>query len=89
MATNSTESVLANAKKALESANKFTSNVEGRKPSMFAPKGEAKAASSDYSHARSARKEAGHEFMGVRSDQAPELNAALKSREDARKALEQ
>jgi hypothetical protein len=79
---------LAGARKVLEGAN--NSNVSP-KASPYAPKPQPKpaAASSDYSHARSARKEEGHEFMGVSSNQAPELNAALKSREDAKKELDQ
>lgn len=77
-----TPNALASAKAALEKANNFTSNVTGGKPNALAPKSEQK---SGYSHAREAR---GGEFMGIRSDEAPELNAALKTREDAKKALQ-
>jgi hypothetical protein len=82
MATNPTATALANAKKALESANKFTASVTGGKPNAFAPKEKT-----DYSHAHEARK--APEFLGVRSDEASELNTALKTREDAKKALDQ
>ncbi len=90
MGTNPTVAALAGAKKALESANKFTRSVTGGKPDVFAPKPEVKAKpeTTDYSRARAARKGEG-EFLGVRSNEAPELNIALKAREDAKKALEQ
>jgi hypothetical protein len=86
--TNPAAAVLAGAKKALDNANKFTSGVTSGKPSAFAPKAESKAQPerTDYSHAREARK--APEFMGVRSDEAPEINTALASREQAKKALE-
>jgi hypothetical protein len=84
----STSQALANAKKALDSANKFTNSVTGGKPNAFS-----------YSAAHTARKaeasapahkaEPSKEFMGVRSNEAPELNAALQAREDAKKALDQ
>jgi len=85
------------AKKALDSANNFTADVTkqaGNKTDPFhkaasspaSPKPKPKPAT-DYGHARSARKEG--EFMGVNSDQGPELNTALKQRDDAKKALEQ
>ncbi len=82
---------LANAKKALDSANNFTKSVTGGKPSAFAAKPEAKAQpeKTDYSHARDARTSAGHEFLGVRSDEAPDIKSALDNREQAKKALEQ
>jgi hypothetical protein len=79
---------LEGAKKALESANRFTSSVAGGKPNAFAPKPEVKKPErSDYSHVRETRKTP--EFMGVRSDEAPEINTALAARETAKKALEQ
>lgn len=86
----STPNVLAGAKKALENANNFTKSVTGGKPNAFAPKAESKpqAAKSDYSHARDARKSGG-EFLGVRSDEAPDIKSGLESREAAKKALEQ
>ena len=85
----STANVLANAKKALENANKFTGSVTGGKPSAFTPKPGPKAqpAKADYSHVREARK--APEFLGVRSDEAPELNTALQAREEAKQALQQ
>lgn len=82
MATNPTAAALANAKKALADANKFTHSVTGDKPNAFAPK-------TDYSHVREARKAAPSEFMGVRSDAAPELKSALDQREATKKALDQ
>lgn len=86
MSTNpSTTAALAGAHKALDSANKFTKSVTGNQPNAFAPKDKPKT---DYSHAREARKAPG-EFMGIRSDEAPEINVAIKAREDAKKALEQ
>jgi hypothetical protein len=81
----STAHILEGAKKALDNANKFTGSVTEGKPSAFAPK----SSPTDYPHARTARVAAGHEFMGVKSDQAPELNTALESRATAKKALEQ
>jgi len=80
--------ILEGAKKTLENANKFTRSVTGGKPNMFAPAPPPKAQPirTDYMQARMARK--APEFMGVRSDQAPELNAALESREQAKRALE-
>lgn len=87
----SVPNILAGAKKALDNANNFTKSVTGGKPNAFAAKPEAKAQSekSDYSHARDARSSEGHEFMGVRSNEAPEIKSALDSREQAKKALEQ
>lgn len=78
--------ILEGAKKALESANKFTNSVTGGKPSAFAPKEKPQTEKADYAHARSARKSAGS-FMGVRSDQGPELKAAEQSHAEAEKAL--
>jgi hypothetical protein len=91
MGANPVAAALAGAHKALDSANKFTGSVTGGKPSAFAPKPEAKAQpeKTDYSHARDARKDAGHEFLGVRSNEAPELKSALDAREQAKKALDQ
>jgi hypothetical protein len=87
----STVNALESAKKALENANKFTRSVTGGQPSAFTPKSEAKPQPerTDYSHARAARKEEPHEFMGIRSNEAPELNTALRTREEANKALQQ
>lgn len=84
----STSNILQSAKATLDKANNFTKSVEGHTPGTFSPK-ESKpstAAPTDYSHARTARKS---EFMGVRSDEAPELKSALDQREQAKKALEQ
>lgn len=78
----STPNILEGARKALDSANRFTNSVTGGKPSAFAPKVEK----SDYSHAHSARKSAGS-FMGVQADQGSELKAADKSHAEAEKAL--
>lgn len=86
--TPSVDSMLAGAKKALDSANKFTSNVTGGKPNAFAPKADAKPAESKYAPVRAARKNP-DEFMGVRSNEAPELKTALDAREQAKKALDQ
>ncbi len=80
----SVPNILKGAKKALDKANNFTKSVTGNKPSMFTPNSEAPT---DYSHAREARK--APEFMGVRSNEAPEINTALASREQAKKALDQ
>lgn len=43
---------------------------------------ESQPSKTDYTHAREARKDGGHEFLGIRSDEGPELNTALKERED-------
>lgn len=80
----STANILQSAKKSLDKADNFTKSVEGRTPGTFAPKAESKP--TDYSHARAARKS---EFMGIKSDAAPEINSALEQREQAKKALEQ
>lgn len=91
MGTNPTAAILENAKKALDNAKNFTNSVTGGKPNAFASpksKTEAKPEPSDYSHAR-AQRPGGKDFLGVRSDEAPEINTALKNREDAKKALEQ
>jgi len=85
-ASPSVESVLKGAHKALDSANKFQHNVTGGKPDLAA-KPDVRPAASNYTHVREARKSPG-EFMGVRSDQGSELNSAMESRENARKALE-
>jgi hypothetical protein len=92
----STANALANAKKALEKANNFTGSATkqaGNVSNPFTPPKDegarSAAAPTDYSHARSARASAGHEFMGVRSDEAPELNSALEQRATAEKALQQ
>jgi hypothetical protein len=88
--TNPTAAVLEGAKKALDNARNFTHSVTGGKPNAFAPKpkAEAKPEPSDYSHAR-AQRPGGKEFLGVRSNEAPDINIALRNREDAKKALEQ
>lgn len=83
MATNPTAAALVNAKKALASADKFTSSVTGGKPNAFAPK--AQSPNSDYSHAREARKSP--EFLGINADAAPELKSAIDQREATKKAL--
>jgi hypothetical protein len=90
MGTNPTVAILDNAKKALDKANNFTKSVTGGKPNAFAPKSEVKAQPepTDYSHAR-AQRPGGKEFLGIRSNEAPDINIALKNREDAKKALEQ
>jgi len=84
----SVPNILEGAKHALDKANNFTKSVTGGKPSAFAPKSEAKPETSDYFHAREARK-APSEFLGVRSDEAPDIKSGLESREAAKKALEQ
>lgn len=77
---------LASAHKTLDSANNYQGSVEKQagpptaKPKPPAPK-------SDYSHARAARTEG--EFMGQSSNAAPELNAALDKRAEAKKVLDQ
>jgi hypothetical protein len=81
----SVPNVLEGAKKALDKANNFTKSVTGNKPSAFAPEVKPRT---DYSHAREARKAPG-EFLGVRSNEAPEINTALASREQAKKVLDQ
>jgi hypothetical protein len=85
--TNPVASILAGAKKTLETANKkFPSSMASAIVTPPAkPAGESPA--TQYSHARTARK--GGEFMGVKSNQAPEINTALEARETAKKALEQ
>lgn len=91
MGSNPTAAILDNAKKALDKANDFTKSVTGGKPNAFAlpkQKVEAKPEPSDYSHAR-AQRPGGKEFLGIRSNEAPDINIALKNREDAKKALEQ
>lgn len=84
----SISNILEGAKKTLDKANNFTKSVTGGTPNAFASKSEAKPETSDYSHAREARKSPS-EFLGVKSDQAPELKSALDNREQAKKALEQ
>lgn len=85
----STPNALQSAKKVLAGAEAFTTSATkqaGNKENPFKPK-------ADYVHAREARRAAApsqpSEFMGVRSNQAPELNTALQAREDAEKALKQ
>lgn len=78
---------IANAKKALSDANnnRYVGTKSGH--STFTPS-KPSGASSDYSHARTARK-SGDSFMGVKSDQGPELKAAQESHDNAVKALNQ
>lgn len=80
---------LEQAKTVLAGAKGFTSGVTkqaGNKENPFEPK-------ADYVYAREARRAAAPPshpydgFMGIRSNQAPELNTALQTREEARKAL--
>jgi len=78
------EGILKSAHKTLDSANKFQHSVTGGKPDLAA-KSDAKP-TNNYAHVREARKSPG-EFMGVRSDQAGELNSAIASRESAKAAL--
>ncbi len=89
----SVPNILEGARKALNKANNFTDSATrqaGNKANPFVPSAKkSQAEASDYSHARSARVNAGHEFMGIKSDQAPEINTALAGREQAKKALEQ
>jgi hypothetical protein len=84
----STPDALSSARQALKNADNFGQRETGnKKAGDDAPKpAKTAAASSDYSHARAAR--SGGEFMGVRSNEASELNTALAAREDAKKALE-
>lgn len=91
MGTNPTAAILEGAKKTLANANKFTDSATsqaGNKVNPFAPSAKKpQAEATDYSHARTARKSS--EFMGIKSDQAPEINTALTNREQAKKAMEQ
>ena len=82
----STPNVLSGAKKALEKAQSFTKSVEGKTSSTFTP-----PARSQYSQVREARRKEPGEFLGIRSDQAPELKEAQAARgqySDALKAAE-
>jgi hypothetical protein len=83
----STPNILEGAKKALDSANKFTSSVTGGKPSAFAPKAKAQPEKTDYSHAREARKSAG-EFLGTSSDSST-AKAALDNADKTREAIKE
>lgn len=83
----STPSALASAKQALHNADNFGQRETGNKKAGDAP---------SYSAAHQARKAEGtttghaepaKEFMGVRSNEASELNDALARRADAQKAL--
>ncbi len=74
---------VASAKKALANADNSSVGTKSGH-SNFAPKSEP----THYAQARTARKTS-DEFMGIRSNQAPEINTALKVREDAKKALDQ
>ena len=82
---------IASAKKALHDADNFGQRETGNKKAGDPP---------SYSAARSARTAEGSapahhaaapakEFLGIRSDEAPELNTALAARTDAMKALNQ
>ena len=89
----STPNILENAKKALEKANNFTRSTTsqaGNKANPFSapPLKKLNEPATDYSHAREARKAPG-EFLGIRSDEAPDIKSGLESREAAKKALEQ
>lgn len=87
-----TPNALASAKRALVKADNFTNNVvkqSGTGVNAFKP---------SYKQVRDNRRTAAstapptaapNEFMGVRENQANELNTALASREEARKALNQ
>jgi hypothetical protein len=84
------------ANAALHNAASFTDSVTkqaGNKENPFHPKESApkpaSAAPTDYSHARTARASGGKEFMGIRSNEAPEINTALAARDQAKKALSQ
>jgi len=84
----SVPNILSGAKKALEKAQSFTKSVEGKTPSTFASSGEKyPAAQSQYSRVREARRKEPGEFMGVRSDQAPELKYAERARGQYGEAL--
>jgi hypothetical protein len=87
-----TASVIASAKKALNDADNFGQRETGNRKAGGLP---------SYKQARAARPTAStastaaappstdnREFAGVRANQSNELNAALASREQARKALE-
>jgi hypothetical protein len=84
----STPNALEAAKKALAGANNFEKSVDKQSGTTAKPAPKPAAARADYSHAREARKAPG-EFMGVKSDQGPELNSALESHEQAKAALNQ
>lgn len=87
----SVPNIIAKSKDILKKANEFTGSVVkqagGDKDAFEPPKPKAAAAApSHYSVARSARREAG-EFMGVRSDEAPELKSAEAARGQYKDAL--
>jgi len=84
MATDFVTSALAGAHKALDNANNSSVGTKSGH-SGFTPK---KTPPTDYSHARAARP-GGEGFMGVKSDQGPELKAANESHDNAVKALNQ
>ena len=86
----STASALASAKQALKDADNFgqreTGNKKaGDKPSYTQVRANRRAAASS---AASAPSTDNREFMGIRANEGQELNTALASREQARKALE-
>jgi hypothetical protein len=88
MATpNSTEGILAGAKRALANASKFTQSVEGNPTSTFAPHEYSKVS---YKLPHEARKfESGGVIPGGNPNMAPELNEAQRMRGEAKKALNQ
>jgi hypothetical protein len=78
---------LASAHKTLDDVGKSSIGTKSGHTNFPSPKPAAPAASAtDYSHAREARKPS---FMGVQSDQGPELKAAEANREAAKKVLNQ
>ena len=90
MAHDPVAEALAGAKQTLANANKFTQSVTGNATNAFAPHEFSKAS---YKMPRETRKkETGGDtgsFMGVESNKAPEINEAIRQREEARKLLEQ
>ena len=75
-----------NAKKVLEGAKHFTKSVAEQSHTpvdTLAPK------HSQYVHARAARQDQGHEFLGVRSDEAPAINTRTAAQSQYKKAVEE
>jgi hypothetical protein len=91
MASDFITSALANAHKALDTANNSSVGTRSGHSGLIPEKPAAPAASkTDYSHARTARTSEGSgEFMGVKSDSGSELKAAEANREAAKKVLNQ
>jgi hypothetical protein len=86
----STPQALASAKAALDKANKFTNSAvkqAGGTEDAFKP--DTPAPQPSYRVARQARQEAGHEFMGIQSNQSGSLNAARSMRAENEKAVNQ